>query len=227
MMIFDTAGIIYLIPAIIFAMYAQNKVKTTFAKYLKVAARKGYTGKEVARTILDDHNLRDIPVEMAQGYLSDHYDPRSRVLRLSREVYQGTSVAAVSVAAHEVGHALQHANGYAPLTIRNSIFPIASFGSSMAWFFVIGGFIFNSLNLIDVGILLYLAAVIFQVVTLPVEFNASSRAMQLLGSNGFITQDEEAHSKKVLNAAALTYVAAMATALAQLLRLIALRNRRS
>ena len=227
MMIFETAGIIYLIPAIIFAMYAQNKVKTTFAKYLKVAARKGYTGREVARTILDDHNLRDVPVEMAQGYLSDHYDPKNRVMRLSKEVYQGTSVAAVSVAAHEVGHALQHAGGYAPLTIRNSIFPIASFGSSMAWFFVIGGFIFNSLNLIDVGILLYLAAVIFQVVTLPVEFNASTRAMQLLGSNGFITKDEETHSKKVLNAAALTYVAAMATALAQLLRLIALRNRRS
>ncbi|RQD70338.1 MAG: zinc metallopeptidase [Tindallia sp. MSAO_Bac2] len=225
-MLFDTTGMIYLIPAIIFAMYAQNKVKTTFAKYLRVTTRKGYTGREVARTILDDHSLQNVPVEMAQGYLSDHYDPRNRVLRLSREVYQGTSVAAVSVAAHEVGHALQHANGYAPLTIRNSIFPIASFGSSMAWFFVIGGFIFNSINLIDVGILLYLAAVIFQVVTLPVEFNASNRAMQLLGSNGFITQDEATHSKKVLNAAALTYVAAMATALAQLLRLIALRNRR-
>lgn len=226
-MIFDTTGIIYLIPAMIFAMYAQSKVKTTFAKYLKVAARKGYTGIQVARSILDDHNLQDVPIEMAQGYLSDHYDPRKRVLRLSREVYQGNSVAAISVAAHEVGHALQHANGYAPLTIRNSIFPIASFGSSMAWFFVIGGFVFDSLNLIDVGILLYLAAVIFQVVTLPVEFNASNRAMQLLSNSGFITQDEKTHSKKVLNAAALTYVAAMATALAQLLRLVALRNRRS
>ncbi|WP_093369926.1 zinc metallopeptidase [Tindallia magadiensis] len=218
---------IYLIPAIIFAMYAQNKVKVTFSKYLRIASRKGYTGREVARMILDDHNLQNIPIEMSQGYLSDHYDPRNRILRLSKEVYQGTSVAAVSVAAHEVGHALQHANGYAPLTIRNSIFPIASFGSSMAWFFVIGGFIFDSLNLIDVGILLYLAAVLFQVVTLPVEFNASSQAIHLLGAGGFITQDEMPHSKKVLNAAALTYVAAMATALAQLMRLILIRNRRS
>ncbi|SDY92625.1 hypothetical protein SAMN05192546_105302 [Tindallia californiensis] len=224
---FQTTGMIYLIPAIIFAMYAQNKVKGTFSKYLRIASRKGYTGREVARMILDDHNLQSIPIETSQGYLSDHYDPRNRILRLSKEVYQGTSIAAVSVAAHEVGHALQHANGYTPLTIRNSIFPIASFGSSMAWFFVIGGFIFDSLNLIDVGILLYLAAVLFQVVTLPVEFNASSQAIHLLGAGGFITQDEKPHSKKVLNAAALTYVAAMATALAQLMRLILIRNRRS
>lgn len=219
--------IIILIPAMLFALYAQSKVKSTFARYLRVAARKGYTGREVARSILDQHHLFDVPVEVTQGYLSDHYDPRSRVLRLSSEVYQGTSVAAVSVAAHEVGHALQHANGYAPLSWRNAIFPIAQFGSSMAWVFVVAGFIFDSLGMIDLGILLFTAAVMFQVVTLPVEFNASNRALQLLSVNGFLVEDEMPASKKVLNAAALTYVAAMATAVAQLLRLILLRNRRS
>lgn len=223
---FDGSFII-LIPAILFALYAQNKVKSTFAKFLRVAAKKGYSGREVARAILDQHHLQNVPVEMAQGYLSDHYDPRNRVLRLSREVYQGTSIAAISVAAHEVGHALQHANGYAPLSMRNAIFPIARFGSSMAWFFVIGGFLFDSLGLIDVGILLYAAAVMFQIVTLPVEFNASNRALMLLTDNGYLANDEVKNSKKVLNAAALTYVAAMATALAQLFRLILLRNRRS
>lgn len=221
------SSIIILIPAILFALYAQNKVKRTFAKFLRVSTRKGFSGRDVARTTLDQNNLQNIQVEMAQGYLSDHYDPRLRVLRLSREVYQGTSVASVSVAAHEVGHAIQHANGYVPLSLRNAIFPIARFGSSMAWFFVIGGFIFDSLGMIDLGILLYLAAVMFQVITLPVEFNASNRAMQLLTDNGFITNDEVSSSRKVLNAAALTYVAAMATAIAQLLRLILLRNRRS
>lgn len=219
-------SIVVLIPAILFALYAQGKVKTTFAKYLRVSTKKGYTGREVARAILDKNGLHDVPVEMTQGHLTDHYDPRTKVLRLSREVYSGTSVASVSVSAHEVGHALQHANGYTPLTIRNSLVPIASFGSSMAWFFVLGGFIFDSLGLIDLGILLYSAAVLFQVVTLPVEFNASNRALLLLTENGVLLQEEIPTSKKVLNAAALTYVAAMATALAQLVRLILLRNRR-
>jgi uncharacterized protein len=219
-------GFIILIPAILFALYAQNRVKSTFAKFLRVATRKGYTGREAARTILDQNQLNDVTVEMAQGYLSDHYDPRSRVLRLSRDVYQGSSVASVSVAAHEAGHALQHANGYVPLSLRNTIFPIARFGSSMAWFFIIGGFIFDSLGMIDLGILLYSAAVLFQIVTLPVEFNASNRALVLLADNGILTNDELPASKKVLNAAALTYIAAMATAVAQLIRLILLRGRR-
>ncbi|AOY77370.1 zinc metallopeptidase [Clostridium formicaceticum] len=219
--------IVFLIPAIIFALYAQSKVKSTFNKYLRVPTRKGYSGYDVARSILDQNGLRDVPVEMAKGYLSDHYDPRNRTLRLSREVYYGNSIASVSVAAHEVGHAIQHARGYVPLSFRNAIFPIASFGSSVAWIFVFGGFIFNALSLIDLGILLYTAAVLFQVVTLPVEFNASSRALRLLDSNGFITSQEIGSSQKVLKAAALTYVAAMATALAQLFRLIAIRNRRS
>lgn len=221
---FDST-MIFLLPAIIFAFYAQNKVKSTFSKYLRVPAGKGYSGYDVARAILDQNGLRDVPIEMAQGYLTDHYDPGHRILRLSREVYNGSSIASVSVAAHEVGHAIQHARGYAPLTIRNAIFPIASFGSRMAWFFVIAG-LFITPALLDVGILLYTAAVLFQVVTLPVEFNASSRALNLLDANGFISREEYRPSQKVLKAAALTYVAAMATALAQLFRLIAIRNRR-
>ncbi len=221
------SSFIILIPAILFALYAQNRVKSTFSKYLRVSTAKGYTGREVARVVLDQNQLQNVTIEMAQGYLSDHYDPRSRVLRLSTEVYQGTSIASVSVAAHEVGHAIQHAHGYVPLTLRNAILPIAQFGSSVAWLFVIGGFIFDFMGLIDLGILLYSAAVLFQIVTLPVEFNASNRAMQLLTDNGFLVNNEVNYSKKVLNAAALTYVAAMATAIAQLLRLILLRNRRS
>lgn len=221
------SSVFILIPAILFALFAQRKVKSTFAKYLRVSATKGYNGRDVARSILDQHNLHEVPVEMVQGYLSDHYDPRTRVLRLSREVYTGTSIASVSVAAHEVGHAIQHAHGYAPLSLRNAIFPIAQFGSSAAWFFVIGGFIFDFVGLIDLGILLFTAAVLFQIVTLPVEFNASNRALELLTSNGYLVQSEIKQSRKVLNAAALTYVAAMATAVAQLLRLILLRNRRS
>ncbi|SES66097.1 hypothetical protein SAMN05660297_00136 [Natronincola peptidivorans] len=218
-------GIVFLIPAIIFTLYAQSKVKSTFNKYLRVPTRKGYSGYDVARTILDQNGLRDVPVEMAQGHLTDHYDPRSRKIRLSRDVYSGSSIAAVSVAAHEVGHALQHAGSYVPLTFRNAIFPIASFGSSAAWFFVIGGFLISP-ALLDVGILLYSAAVLFQIVTLPVEFNASSRALRLLDANGFISREEYSPAQKVLKAAALTYVAAMAAALAQLFRLIAIRNRR-
>ena len=221
------AGFIIMIPAILFALFAQNRVKSTFARYLRVASAKGSSGRDVARKILDQNNLQGVPIEMVQGYLADHYDPRSQVLRLSKEVYSGTSIASISVAAHEVGHAIQHANGYVPLSLRNAIFPIAQFGSSMAWFFVIGGFIFNFVGLIDLGILLYSAAVLFQIVTLPVEFNASNRAMQLLTDNGYLTANEVSSSRKVLNAAALTYVAAMATAVAQLLRLILLRNRRS
>lgn len=221
---FDST-MIYLLPAMIFALYAQSKVKSTFSKYLRVNTQKGYSGYDVARSILDQNGLRDVPIEMAQGYLSDHYDPRRRILRLSREVYNGSSIASVSVAAHEVGHALQHARGYVPLSLRNAIFPIASFGSSAAWFFIIAG-LFIMPELLDVGILLYSAAVLFQIVTLPVEFNASSRALNLLDANGFISREEYRPSQKVLKAAALTYVAAMATAIAQLLRLLAIRDRR-
>lgn len=220
---FDPTYII-LVPAIIFALYAQFKVKSTFNKFLKVYNSKGYSGAQVAREILDRNGLRNIDIQLTGGYLSDHYDPRSRVLRLSNEVYYGTSVASVSVAAHEVGHAIQHANDYFPLLFRNNLVPVANIGSSMAWPLVILGMITSMPFLLDIGILLFSAAVLFQIVTLPVEFNASSRAINQLVSNRLISMDEEKISKKVLDAAALTYVAAAATAILNLLRLIILRN---
>ena len=219
--------IVILIPAIILTMYAQSKVKSSFAKYLRVPTRNRYSGVQVARQLLDKNGLHDVPIEVSSGQLSDHYDPRKRVLRLSNEVYRGSSIASVSVAAHEVGHAIQHSQSYTPLALRNMIFPIARFGSSAAWFFIIGGLFIPSLaGLMDIGIILFGAAVLFQLVTLPVEFNASSRAIELLDANGFIVSEEKSGAKKVLNAAALTYVAAMASGIAQLLRLILIRNRR-
>lgn len=221
---FDPTMIV-LIPAIILTLYAQGKVKSSFAKYLKVPTLRGYTGGDVARRLLDQNGLRDIPIELTPGQLSDHYDPRNRVLRLSSEVYRSSSIASVSVAAHEVGHAIQHANGYVPLSLRNMIFPVARFGSSAAWLFIIAGLLVPSLGgLMDIGIILFGAAVLFQLITLPVEFNASNRALELLDSNGFVSGDERRGAKKVLNAAALTYVAAMATGIAQLARLILIRN---
>lgn len=216
---------ILVLPAIIFAMYAQTKVQTTFSKYLRVGNISGYTGAQVARMILDRNGLYDVRIELIGGRLTDHYDPRSKVLRLSRDVYSGTSVASIGVAAHEVGHAIQHANGYFPLILRNNIAPVASFGARFVWILVFAGFILGAYNLVNLGILLYLAVVAFQVVTLPVEFNASRRALVQLQS-GIITRDEVNPVKKVLRAAALTYVAATLVAIGQLLRLILLSNRR-
>ncbi len=225
MPIYDLQSMWLLIPAILFTLYAQSKVKSTFKKYLRVPSKRGYSGYDVARDILDRNGLRDIAVERSSGSLSDHYDPRKRVVRLSPEVHQGRSMASVAVAAHEVGHALQHAGGYVPLVIRNNfVLPIASFGSKTAWIFIFGGLFFQiqlfGVDLLDLGILLFAAAVLFQVVTLPVEFNASTRAIALLGDYGYVEESELPGAKKVLNAAALTYVAAMAAAVLQLLRLL-------
>ncbi len=219
-------GIFLLIPAIFLALYAQAKVKRTFSRYLQVGNNSRYTGAQAARLILDRNGLRDVPVESIGGYLSDHYDPRTRILRLSPQVYNGTSIASVSVAAHEAGHAIQHAVGYIPLTLRNTIAPIASFGSQAVWLLVFAGFILEMNSLIDLGILFYIAAVLFQIVTLPVEFNASNRAIEQLETNGIIIASEVSPTKKVLGAAALTYVAAMAVSIAQLFRLLMLRDRR-
>jgi hypothetical protein len=228
-MLFDWTYIL-LIPAMVFAMYAQGKVKTTFNKYLRVRSSKGYTGVQVARMIMDSEGLQNINIELTNGHLSDHYDPRKKVLRLSNAVYSGSSVASLGVAAHEVGHAIQHASGYAPLMIRNSLAPVAGFGSKAAWFLFFIGFIFANSGLkvlMDIGILFFLAVVLFQIITLPVEFNASNRALTLLESQGILSSSEIAPTKKVLSAAALTYVAATVVALSQLLRLLILRGRRN
>lgn len=195
---------LFLMPAILFSMYAQLKVSTSFNKYLRVVSRSGYTGSQVARMILDRNGLHDVRIELVPGNLTDHYDPRTKVIRLSRNVYNGNSIAAVSVAAHEVGHAIQHGEGYFPLLIRNNIAPIASIGARFVWVLILLGFLISPF-LLEVGIILYLAVVLFQVVTLPVEFNASRRALYQL-ENGIILRDEIEPSKKVLSAAALTYV---------------------
>ncbi len=185
---------LFLFPAILFAMYAQLKVSTSFNKYLRVQSRSGYTGKEVARTILDRNGLYDVRIEPVAGNLTDHYDPRTKVVRLSSNVYNGTSIAAVSVAAHEVGHAMQHGEGYFPLILRNNIAPIAGIGSQLVWILVMLGLIIEPF-LLEVGIALYLAVVLFQIITLPVEINASRRALAQL-ENGFIYDDEYRPSKK-------------------------------
>ena len=221
---FDSTMIV-LIPAIILAMYAQSKVKSTYEKYVRIASQKGYTGAEAARAILDRNGLTDVRIEHIRGTLSDHYDPRTRVLRLSDMVYRGNSISSSAIAAHEVGHAIQHARDYAPLRFRNAIVPVVNFASNLSWLFILAGLFLSFTGLIDIGIVLFTGSVVFQIVTLPVEFNASSRALDELESVGVLTREEIPHSKKVLDAAALTYVAATATAVAQLVRLLLLRER--
>ena len=224
-MFYDPTFILVL-PALILAMYAQFKVKTTFARYLQERAYAGLSGAQVARHILNANGLHNVSVERIGGELTDHYDPRSGTVRLSPMVYDGTSVAAIGVAAHEVGHAVQHARGYVPLGLRTSLFPIASIGSQMAFPLFILGFLFSIDVLMLVGIWFFIAALGFQLITLPVEFNASKRAMAALQSGGYLTKAEVPKAQAVLSAAALTYVAAVAVAASQLIRLLFLRGQR-
>jgi Zn-dependent membrane protease YugP len=223
-MFFWDPTMILLIPALILAFYAQMKVRSAFRKYSQIRNSRGITGYQAAMHILQMNNLSDVAVEEVPGSLSDHYDPRDKTVRLSSENYRGTSLAAVSVAAHEVGHAIQDAIGYAPLRIRHSILPATNLGSWAAFPLFIIGFLFNSPLLVDIGIVLFAGVVVFHLVTLPVEFNASSRAIAQLSGGGYITTDETRGAKKVLNAAALTYVAATAVAAMHLIRLLILRN---
>lgn len=227
-MFFFDPTFILLIPALILAFYAQSKVKGTFSRYSNVRASRGLTGEEVARALLDMRGLGDVPVEAVKGSLSDHYDPRSRKLRLSEPVFTSDSVAALGVAAHETGHALQHADNYGPLMIRSTIVPVTSFGSFLAFPLFLIGFLFsNSVGwLMDVGIIFFSGAVAFSLITLPVEFNASSRAIALLREGGYLTEKELPHAQAVLKAAAWTYVAAATMAITQLVRLLILRGMR-
>lgn len=219
---------ILVIPALIFALIAQIKVKSTYEKYSDIHCRKGLTAYDVARKILDENGLYDVSVQNVRGTLTDHFDPRDNVVRLSDSVYSSTSVAAIGVAAHEVGHAIQHAEGYAPIKIRNAIIPVTRLGSTLAFPLVLIGMLFNRTLpfLIPVGIILYTAVVFFQAVTLPVEFNASNRAVKTLESDYILDTDEVKMAKSVLSAAAMTYVAAMFSALISLLRLIIISNGR-
>lgn len=213
---------IILLPALILAFYAQVKVSSTFERYLRVPSRNGYTGAEVAREILRVNGIYDVSVQMQGGTLTDYYDPRRKVLKLSTDVYHGRSLAALGVAAHECGHAIQHNEGYGPLALRNFIVPVAGFGSQLAFPLFFMGIIFRADFLMTLGILLFSTAVIFQLITLPVEYNASSRAVAVLEGCGFIQRHEVRPVRKVLNAAALTYVAATLMAVMQLLRLLAI-----
>ena len=227
--IFDPTYLL-LIPAILLSLYAQTKVQSTFNKYMRVPARSGITGAQAARELLRQNQVYDVKVEQVSGRLSDHYDPRSKTLRLSPEVYGNHSLASLGVAAHEVGHAFQHASEYAPLKLRSAIVPVANIGSSLAMPLLILGLILSIPSLVQIGIIAFSAAVLFQLITLPVEFNASNRAIAALESGGMIQRDEAGPTRKVLNAAALTYVAATLMSVLQLLRLILIsggrRNRR-
>lgn len=217
---------LFVLPAIIFALIAQIMVKSTFSKYSSEKNQHGYTAKEVARKILDENGLYSVSIEYISGNLTDHYDPSANVIRLSDSVYNSTSVAAIGVAAHEVGHAIQHAQGYAPIKVRQAIIPITQIGSSLALPLVFIGMLFGALQwLIPIGIFLYTGVVLFQAVTLPVEFNASGRALKTLDENVILYKSEVKMAKKVLTAAAMTYVAAMFSSLMSLLRLILISNR--
>lgn len=219
-MFFWDPTMIILIPAVIISLYAQMKVSSTFHRYSQVPSNRGMTGADVARYILNKNGLYDVPIERIGGQLSDHYDPKTRVVRLSADVYGSTSLAALGVAAHEVGHAVQHDTGYMPLYLRNTIIPVTQIGSYLAIPLFFLGIFMSSPMLVKWGVLLFGAIVFFQMVTLPVEFNASSRALRTLGNEGILDASELKGTSKVLRAAALTYVAAALMAVLQLVRLV-------
>lgn len=204
-------------PVLLLSIWASIRVKSTFSKYSRVATASGLTGAEVAMQILKRNGLTNVSVAETSGFLSDHYDPTKRVVRLSPNVYRSNSIAAIGVAAHETGHAVQHAKSYSPLVLRNTMVPIASIGSSMSWIVIIAGFILGVMGLVKVGVVLFSAVVLFQLVTLPVEFNASSRAKEMLASYGLVSRTELAGVSRVLSAAAMTYVAAAASSIMTLL----------
>lgn len=227
-MFWDSTYILVIIGVII-CMIASAKMQSTFNRYSRVRSHSGMTGREAAEAILRRAGIYDVRVERVAGNLTDHYDPRSKVLRLSDATYNQSSVAAIGVAAHECGHAIQHQVGYAPLNIRGALVPIANFGSSIAWPLILIGLLMNSqmsAMLLNLGILAFSMAVLFQLVTLPVEFNASRRAVKILGESGMLYPEEVSSTKKVLTAAALTYVAGAASAILQLLRILILTGGR-
>ncbi|OGF98946.1 MAG: hypothetical protein A3F83_07415 [Candidatus Glassbacteria bacterium RIFCSPLOWO2_12_FULL_58_11] len=205
-------------PTMILALWAQIKVKSNFARYSQVTTANRLSGAEAAETVLRYANIHNVKIEEVGGMLSDHYDPRTKTLRLSPDVFSGRSIAAAGVAAHEAGHAIQHAAGYVPLKLRSAMVPMASFGSWLAWPMILFGMLLNSLHLMQFGVIAFTALVAFQLITLPVEFNASSRAKLVLVKAGVLVNQQEAEGvDRVLNAAAMTYVAATITAVAQLL----------
>lgn len=236
MYFYSYESLMILIPAMLFALWAQAKVKGTFRKYSRVRNHRNMTGAEAARRVLDSNGLNDVGIRQIRGSLTDHYDPRTRVLSLSEDVYGVTSVAAVSVACHEAGHAIQHARSYVPLKLRNAIVPVVNFASSFTWILLIAGLgllagssyqsYYMGNLLFNIGVACFAGVVIFHLITLPVEFDASSRAISQMEELGIVDSEEKTGAKRVLRSAALTYVAALAVAVANLLRILALRGRR-
>ncbi len=225
-MFIDSTYLIYVVPALLISMWASFRVKSTFAKYNKVGNRRGYTGAQVAHWILDSNGLQNVRIERIAGSLTDHFDPSSGVIRLSDSTYSSTSVGAIGVAAHECGHAVQYDVGYFPMQVRRAIIPVTQIGSSVAIPLAVLGIVLGFSLLTEIGILLFCAVVVFQLVTLPVEFNASRRALKTLDENRILEEEELRGAKKVLTAAALTYVAALLVSIGNLLRLLTLRDRR-
>ncbi|PQP80208.1 peptidase [Paenibacillus sp. PCH8] len=225
-MSFNNGMFVLIIIAFLLSLWAQFRVKGTFRRWSEVPNQNGITGYDAARQMLDANGLHDVPIEPVRGTLSDHYDPINRVVRLSEPVYYENSISAVSVACHEVGHAIQHKESYPMLVLRHRIFPIVNFASGLAPFLLIAGFIFNAMNLVGIGIIFFSVTVAFQLITLPVEFNASNRAREIMVSEGYIRNEEEKGVAKVLNAAALTYVAAALISLLELIRYIGIFNSR-
>ena len=223
---FDIYYFILVIPAVIFSMWAQSKVNSPYNEYSRHTTYSRMTGFEAARRILDANGLRHVHIERVAGNLTDHYDPKANVIRLSEGVYSSPSIAAVGVAAHEAGHAVQYALGYTPIRLRGAVLPVCQIGSTISWPMILIGFFMNSQPLINIGLILFGSVALFQFVTLPVELNASNRAVDALAISGSFTDDELYGVEKVLKAAAMTYVAALAVSLAQLLRLVLLFGNR-
>lgn len=217
MFLLDPLFLLIISPGLLLSMLASLYTKSTFGRYSKIASRKGWTGAEAAAEMLRRNGVQGVRIEQTSGMLSDHYDPRSRTLRLSQGVYNSRSLAAIGVACHEAGHALQHAQNYVPLKVRSAMVPAASFGSNAAFAFIIGGVLFQSQGLFLLGAFVFAGAVLFSIVTLPVEWNASARAKQAMVSAGVVSEQERGQASQVLNAAFLTYVAAAVTAILQLL----------
>lgn len=226
MTVFYYSSYILIIIGALIGLIASLNVKLTYSKYSKVYNSRGVRAEQVAQMILNNSGIYDVRIERVSGSLTDHYSPREKVLRLSDSVYGSPSVAAIGVAAHECGHAIQHARGYAPLAFRNAIIPVVNVGSTLFWPVIVLGLIFGWTGLVNIGIILFLFIIVFQFVTLPVEFNASRRALSILKDRNILYGQELAASRKVLVAAALTYVAALVTSILQLLRLLLLRRRR-
>ncbi len=229
---FDYTYLVIVLPCLIFAMLASSNVNSTFKRYSQQLSSRRITGAEAAQRVLSGNGVTGVRIERIPGKLSDHYDPRSNVIRLSEDVYSSTSVAAIGVACHEAGHAVQYAVGYSPIKLRAAIIPVTNFGSKLAMPLILMGLLFSflgnlSVYLVYAGIVCFSLSVVFQFITLPVEFNASSRAMKAIAASGMLTAEEQQGARKTLSAAAMTYVAATAVALAQLLRLLVIFGRRS